>query len=399
MKSSPIIQSLIDTDLYKFTMMQVVYHQFPGAEVEYHFRCRNPGINLVPYMNEIEEEIEAYCALQFKPEELGILGSMRFMKKDFVEFLEIYRPRMKHIQVMRSADESGAIDIVVKGPWLFTIMFEVPVLAIVSEVYFRNTCDVEDAMESGRKILIEKIKVAEANPQFANFRFNEFGTRRRFNREWQTRVVDMLKGVMPIQLVGSSNVLLADRYQLNVMGTQAHEYLQACQALGPRLRESQKYAFDMWVKEYDGDLGIALTDVIGMDQFLADFSLKYTKLYDGMRHDSGNPSVWANKAIAHYQSNRIDPMSKTLVFSDGLTFPKAMDLQEEFSGRARTVFGIGTYLTNDMGTVKPLNNVMKMTHCNGQVVAKISDSPGKSMCRDEGYLAYLKSVFGVTNEA
>lgn len=394
MKTTPIIQSLLDTDLYKFTMMQVVYHQFPGAEVEYHFRCRNKGINLVPFMKEIEEEIEAYCQLRFTDKELGVLSKMRFLKKDFIEFLELYRPRMKHVKVVRSETESGAIDIIVQGPWLFTIPFEVPILSIVSEVYFRNTVDVEEAMVKGKKILIEKITQAQAHPYFDKFRFNDFGTRRRFSRKWHEQVVDIMKGVMPIQFVGSSNIALADRYGLTVMGTMAHEYLQACQALGPRLRDSQVFAFDKWVDEYQGDLGIALTDVIGMDQFLDDFNLKFCKLYDGMRHDSGDPYKWAEKAIAHYKTNRIDPTSKSLVFSDGLNFQKAMDLGQYFEGRATTRFGIGTDITNDMG-FPALNNVMKMTHCNGQPVAKRSDTPGKSMCTDPNYEKALARAFNI----
>jgi len=393
-KNGPIIKSLLDTDLYKFTMMQVVYHQFKGAEVEYHFRCRNKGIDLIPYMSEIEEEIAAYCELQFTNHELGVLSKMRFLKKDFIDFLELYRPRMRHVKVVRSATESGAIDIVLNGPWLFTIPFEVPILAIVSEVYFRNTVDVDESIANGKEILIEKIKIATAESDFDSFRFNDFGTRRRFSRAWHEQVVDTLKGVMPVQFVGTSNVALADRYQLNIMGTMAHEYLQACQALGPRLRDSQVFAFDKWADEYQGDLGIALTDVIGMDQFLQDFNLKFCKLYDGMRHDSGDPFIWGEKAIAHYKANRIDPMTKNLVFSDGLTFPKAMELQSHFLGRAKTTFGIGTYLTNDMGFA-PLNNVMKMTHCNGQPVAKRSDSPGKSMCTDPEYERSLAHAFGI----
>lgn len=393
-KTGPIIKSYIDTDLYKFTMMQWVYHQFPGAEVEYHFRCRTKGVNLVPHMLEIEEEIAAYCELRFKEEELGILGNLRFIKKDFIHFLRLYKADMSHIKVVRSSTEPGAIDIVIKGPWLFTIMFEVPVLAIVQEVYWRNNIDVEEAMAKGKSILIEKIAAAEKHPEFASFRFADFGTRRRFSREWHEKVVDLLKGMMPIQLGASSNVLLADRYSLTTMGTMAHEYLQAAQALGPRLRDSQKFAFNKWADEYRGDLGIALTDVIGMDQFLNDFDLFFCKLYDGMRHDSGDPYVWGEKAIAHYQANRIDPMTKNLVFSDGLTFQKALDLQAHFKGRAKTTFGIGTDLTNDMG-FPALNNVLKMTHCNDQPVAKRSDSPGKSMCTDPAYEKALAHAFGI----
>jgi nicotinate phosphoribosyltransferase len=394
LRPNQVIQSLLDTDLYKFTMMQVVYHQFPGADVEYHFRCRTKGVDLIPYMAEIEEEIAAYCELRFTDQELDTLGKLRFIKKDFVHFLRMFKADMRHVKVVRSDSEPGAIDIVLNGPWLFTIMFEVPILAIVQEVYWRNNVDVDETMRKGKEILIEKMKTAETHAEFNDFRFADFGTRRRFSRQWHEQVIDTLKGSMPIQLAASSNVLLADRYQLTAMGTMAHEYLQACQALGPRLKDSQKFAFDMWAKEYRGDLGIALTDVIGMDQFLNDFDLFFCKLYDGMRHDSGNPYEWGEKAIAHYQSNRIDPMTKALVFSDGLDLQKAMDLQAHFKGRARTQFGIGTSLTNDMG-FPALNNVLKMTHCNGQPVAKRSDSPGKSMCTDPHYERALARAFGI----
>lgn len=393
-KTGPIIQSLLDTDLQKFTMMQVVYHRFTDAEVEYHFQCRTEGVDLVPYMAEIEEEIAAYCELRFKPEELDALGRLRFMKNDFIQFLGLYQPRMMHVKVTRSETESGAIDIVISGPWLFTIPFDVPVLAVVNEVYFRNTTDPVEQMRNGRKILMDKITKAQENPAFESFRFNDFGTRRRYSREWHAQVVDILKGMMPLQFRGSSNVLLANRYGLNVMGTMAHEYLQACQALGPKLRDSQSFALDTWADEYQGDLGIPLTDVINMDAFLRDFNLKFCKLFDGMGHDSGDPYVWADKAINHYKANRIDPRTKNLVFTDKLTLDKALDINQYVDGRAQPIFGIGTHLTNDTG-VKPIDVVMKMTKCNGQSVAKISESPDKSMSHDTTYLQFLKSTFEV----
>jgi len=181
---------------------------------------------------------------------------------------------------------------------------------------------------------------------------------------------------------------------LGPQGTMAHEWLQAFQALGPRLRDSQVAAFDSWAREYRGDLGIALTDVIGLDAFLRDFDLYFCKLFDGMRHDSGDPFEWGERMVAHLESQRIDSLTKVLVFSDSLDIDLVMRLYERFRGRARLSFGIGTNLTNDVG-VPPLSVVMKMVRCNGQPVAKLSDSPGKTMCDDPGYLAYLRQVFQV----
>jgi nicotinate phosphoribosyltransferase len=174
----------------------------------------------------------------------------------------------------------------------------------------------------------------------------------------------------------------------------AHEYLQACQAVGPRLRDSQVFAFNTWAREYRGDLGIALSDVFGMDAFLRDFDLFFCKLFDGVRHDSGDPFEWGEKLIAHYQRMRIDPRSKAMVFSDALNVPLALRLFEYFRGRSQTAFGIGTNLTNDLG-YEPLAIVIKMTRCNGQPVAKISDEPSKTMDYDPSYLAYVREVFQV----
>ena len=173
------------------------------------------------------------------------------------------------------------------------------------------------------------------------------------------------------------------------------KYLQTFQAVGVQLRHFQDAALESWVQEYRGDLGVALTDVVGMDAFLADFDLYFSKLFDGLRHDSGDPIEWGEKALRHYESQRIDPQTKRLVFSDGLDLPRAIELHSHFADRVGCAFGIGTNLTNDTG-LEPLNIVMKLTECNGQPVAKISDSPGKTLCSDETFLAYLRQVFGVT---
>jgi nicotinate phosphoribosyltransferase len=392
-----IVTSLLDTDLYKFTMMQVVLHQFPGAQVEYKFKCRNPGVPLAPFVSEIREEIRALCSLHCHDAELAYLRSMRFIKSDFVDFLGLFRLNEKYINV--SALPSGEIDITIQGPWLHTILFEIPVLAIVNEVYFRNTQKVPGFSE-GRRRLDEKIKMLQTDDLRA-LRIADYGTRRRFSKAWHEEVLRLLSTKLgPQQFAGTSNVLFAMKLGLTPLGTMAHEYLQACQALGPRLRDSQVFAFESWAKEYRGDLGIALSDVYGMSAFLRDFDLYFCKLFDGARHDSGDPFDWGERMLAHYQHNRVDPKTKTLIFSDGLTVPRTIELYQQFRGRCQLAFGIGTNLTNDLGDPPahvPLQIVIKMVRANGQPVAKLSDTPSKNMCEDEKYLAYLRQVFEIAS--
>jgi len=393
-----IISSLLDTDLYKFTMMQVVLHQFPGAEVQYHFKCRNagaPGIeDLAPHVNEIREEIRALCSLRFQDAELAYLKTMRFIKSDFVDFLALFRLNEKYVNV--TAQPNGEIEVSIKGPWLHTILFEIPVLAIINEVYFRRTQKQADFTE-GRRRLETKIAELQADG-LRELNIADYGTRRRFGRVWHEEVLRTLatrlgKGVSG-QFAGTSNVLFAMKLGLTPLGTMAHEYLQACQALGPRLRDSQVFGFESWAKEYRGDLGIALSDVYGMSAFLRDFDLYFCKLFDGARHDSGDPFSWGERMLAHYVKNRVDPKTKTLIFSDGLTVPRTIELYQQFKGRCQLAFGIGTNLTNDLG-YEQLQIVIKMIRCNGQPVAKLSDTPAKNMCDDEKYLAYLRQVFEI----
>ena len=393
-----IITSLLDTDLYKFTMMQVVLHQFPGAQVEYRFKCRNPGIVLAPIVSEIREEIRALCSLHFQDAELNYLRSMRFFKSDFVDFLGLFRLNEKYITV--TALPSGEIDICFQGPWLHTILFEIPVLSIVNEVYFRNTHRVPEFVE-GRRRLDHKIAELQADG-LKDLKIADYGTRRRFSKAWHDEVLRVLSarlGSGPTgQLAGTSNVLFAMKLGLTPLGTMAHEYLQACQSLGPRLRDSQVFGFESWAKEYRGDLGIALSDVYGINAFLRDFDMYCCKLFDGARHDSGDPFAWGERLIEHYRKNRVDPRTKTLIFSDGLTVPRTIELYQQFKGRCLLAVGIGTNLTNDLG-YEPLQIVIKMVRCNGQPVAKLSDTPSKNMCDDERYLAYLRQVFEIAQPA
>ena len=392
-----IISSLLDTDLYKFTMMQVVLHQFPGAEVEYRFKCRNK-VALAPYVGEIREEIRGLCRLHFQDAELAHLKAMRFIKSDFIDFLGIFKLNEKYVSV--TPLPSGEIEVSIKGPWLHTILFEIPVLAIINEVYFRNTQKRPDLAE-GRKRLDIKILELQANG-LHELKIADYGTRRRFGKAWHEEVLRTLMmrlgtGVTG-QFAGTSNVLFAMKLGLTPLGTMAHEYLQACQALGPRLRDSQVFGFESWAKEYRGDLGIALSDVYGMSAFLRDFDMYFCKLFDGARHDSGDPFQWGERMLAHYVKNRVDPKTKTLIFSDGLTVPRTIELYQQFRGRCQLAFGIGTNLTNDLGDPprhEPLQIVIKMIRCNGQPVAKLSDTPSKNMCDDEKYLAYLRQVFEI----
>lgn len=389
-KQIVIIESLLDTDLYKFTMMQCVLHQFPGASVQYRFRCRNEGVDLTPYVDEIKQEVDHLCSLQFRDDELEYLRSLRFIKDDFVEFLSLFRLKRKYIEI---GVKDGQLSVEIAGPWLHTILFEIPVLAIINETYFKHVAPHLDKTE-GRRRLDKKIQMVEDEPDNSLLSLSDFGTRRRFSRAWQQEVLETLMRRIPHQFAGTSNVYFAKELNLVPMGTMAHEYLQACQALGPRLRDSQTYAFEMWAKEYRGDLGIALTDVYGIEPFLKDFDMYFCKLFDGVRQDSGDPISWGERMIEHYKANRCDPRTKTFIFSDSLTFERMLMLYRRFKGRVKLGFGVGTNLTNDLGP-EPLNIVIKMVRANGQPVAKISDTPGKSLCDDPQYLEYLKKVFGM----
>lgn len=388
-----IVTSLLDTDLYKFSMMQVVLHHYPAAQVEYKFKCRNPGVDLVPYIAEIRRELEGLCSLRFTSDELDYLRSWRFIKSDFVDFLGLFQLNAKYVEIVPAQDGPGEIEIRIRGPWLHTILFEVPLLAIVNEVYFRNTQPDLDLSE-GRRRLREKIALLRDTDGFEECRIADYGTRRRFSRAWHEEVVTTLRDGLGRQLAGTSNVWLAWKLGLTPLGTLAHEYLQAHQALGPRLRDSQVAALETWAREYRGDLGIALSDVYGLSAFLRDFDMYFCKLFDGTRHDSGDPFAWGERVLAHYRANRVDPRSKVLVFSDGLDIPKVMQLYQHFHGRCQVAFGVGTNLTNDVGP-EPLQIVIKMIRCNGQPVAKISDTPGKNMCEDSAYVTYLRQVFEI----
>lgn len=392
---TPIITSLLETDLYKFTMWQPMLHRHPQAHAEYRFVCRNPPPQpLSALLDVVNAQLDHLCTLHFTDEELEFLGSLRYIKPDFVEFLRIFRFQRRLIEARA---DGPTLEIVARGPQVHVMGFEIYVLAIVNELHFRRF-DAAPALAEGRRRLHAKIAALRAfvreTPRAHPFVLTDFGLRRRFCTAWHDEVVRTLKDAVPEQFIGTSNVHLARRHGLVPMGTMAHEYLQSYQGLDVRLRDFQRAALEDWVQEYRGDLGIALTDVVGMDAFLADFDLYFAKLFDGLRHDSGDPIAWGEKALAHYAALRIDAHTKRLVFSDALDFPKAFEIYRHFADRTQPGFGIGTNLTNDMG-LEPLNIVMKLVRLNGQPVAKIPDAPGKTLASDETFLAYLRQVFSM----
>ena len=399
---TPVLHSLLETDLYKFTMWQTMLHRHPQAQAEYRFVCRNsPRFSLAELLAEVDAQLDHLCSLAFTEDELGYLGALRYIKGDFVDFLRIFKFQRRFVRASIAGD-GATLEIVADGPQVHVMGFEIYVLAIVNELYFRRS-DRPAALAEGRVRLQAKIVAlrafgAEVPARAHPFEFFDFGVRRRFSGEWQAEVVGTLKDEVPEFFKGTSNVHLAKQFGLVAIGTMAHEYLQSYQAFDVRLRDFQKVALENWVQEYRGDLGVALTDVVGMDAFLADFDLYFAKLFDGLRHDSGDPIVWGEKALAHYATLRIDAHTKRLTFSDGLDLPAAFSIWRHFADRTQVGFGIGTNLSNDVGLV-PLNIVMKLTQCNGQPVAKLSDSPGKTLCKDETFLAYLRQVFHVAPQA
>ncbi|MFW8565690.1 nicotinate phosphoribosyltransferase [Orrella sp. 11846] len=387
-----MMTSLLDTDLYKFTMMQLVLHHYPGAHVRYQFYCRTPEADFRGLETQIDSGVRALSQLRFSEAELTYLRSLPYLSEDFVSFLTSFQLPEQAVQ-LEVCEQTGQLKLQIQGLWWQTILFEVPVLALINEIYFARKRSQAD-LDTGRIRLQKKIEAIQAAQDLTGFRLVEYGTRRRYSGAWQDEVVSTLKAQLGLKLAGTSNVLLAKRHQLKPIGTMGHEYLQACQVLGTGPVQSQRFALDLWAREFRGEVSIALTDLYTLTPFLRDFDRYFCKLYDGVRHDSGDPLVWAERMLAHYHQHRIDAKQKTFVFSDGLTIQRALEIERYIDGRAGTFYGIGTQLTNDVGH-EPLQIVIKMTHCEGYPVAKLSENPAKAVCEDPHYLAYLRQSLAV----
>lgn len=390
------MKSLLDTDFYIFTMMQAIFHRYTNVHTDFTFKWRNWDkmafgmISPKDFVGRINERLDALCELRFTADEVDYLRTIPFLKADFVEYLRLFQLNRNYIQASVKND-MPAIDI--SGPALNVIMFEVPILAAVSEIYTRHHGDMEfNWQKKGMENLYSKVEYLKAHlHRDSAFGFADFGTRRRASFEWHGKILEYILDKCPQWLTGTSNVYFAKKYGIKYIGTMAHLWFQIHQQIGPRLADSQKAALQAWADEYRGELGIALSDTLGMDAFLVDFDRYFALLFDGCRHDSGDPFEWCAKLIAHYEKLQIDPRTKAAVFSDGLTFGLAVDLFDAFHRRIKTGFGIGTYLTNDCGFLAP-QIVIKNTATNGKPTAKLSDSAGKDMCLDDDFEAYLRKV-------
>ncbi len=388
----PIIVSLLETDLYKFSMGQAIYHQFSDYKTTWSFKCRNENVHFTDKMvEEIKRQIKLYCDLRFKEEELQYLNNIQWIKGSYVDFLRLWKPRFDDFEI--GTDSACGLTIETKGTWLNTSMYEIPTLAIVNEVYFRMAYDFDKLYASFERKLDEKI-AGIMDGTYELGAFSEFGLRRRLSADAQDLAVKKLSDAkLPAGniFVGTSNVYLAMKHGVKPVGTMAHEWIM-CVGQGNHKHNpaySNWYALDAWVKEYGVLNGTALTDAITTDCFLKDFQLTYATLFSGVRHDSGDPYEWGDKMIEHYKSLGIDPSLKTLLFSDSLDFERATAINRYFKDKVKVAFGIGTFIANDTD-VEPLNIVMKTTACNGMDVAKISDIEGKGMCKNPDYIHYLQ---------
>ncbi|MCL2900013.1 nicotinate phosphoribosyltransferase [Brenneria tiliae] len=386
----PILTSVLDTDAYKLHMQQAVYHHYYHVDVAAEFRCRDDEL-LGIYAEEIAEQVNFMQHLVLSDEEFSYLSSLPFFKADYLDWLRKFRFNPRQVSIK---NHHGRLDIRIAGPWREVILWEVPLLAVISEVVHRNRSPRIVPLQAVDQLhkTLDHFRKISADVDTGGFRLMDFGTRRRFSREVQRMIVATLQSEFPY-LIGTSNYDLARRLNLTPVGTQAHEWFQAHQQISPELANSQRAALQMWLREYPDQLGIALTDCITMDAFLRDFDRPFAAAYQGLRHDSGDPIDWGEKAIAHYQRLDIDPLSKTLVFSDNLNLDKALHLYRHFQRRINLVFGIGTRLTCDIPGVKPLNIVIKLVECNGKPVAKLSDSPGKTICQDQAFVSELRKAF------
>jgi len=383
--------SLLDNDQYKFTMQQALLKLgFAAVPVEYKFHCRTPNIDFGPHIHSIKENISKLSKLKLDLSEYNYLKERRYFQEDYLQLLRSFRFDLNYVDI-KLVDKELILRI--KGPWFNTILLEVPILSIISEEFCSNR-DTWDFDLIGKNRLDKKIALIKSYK--GDFRFIDFGTRRRKSFRWHHEVIKNLTADLPSNFIGTSNLHFAKEFNISPIGTMAHEWLQAHQQLNYRVIDSQKMALENWIKVYRGDLGIALSDIINTDVFLRDFSDPlFYKLFDGVREDSEpKPINFGKRIINFYKDMGIDPKTKTIVFSNGLNFNKAIEIFEALHNEINVSFGIGTNLTNDFD-IPALNIVIKMVSCNHQPVAKVSNSPGKGMCESPEFVRYLKSVFEV----
>ncbi|XBC40579.1 MAG: nicotinate phosphoribosyltransferase [Buchnera aphidicola (Nurudea yanoniella)] len=389
----PILKTILDTDAYKFHMQQAIFYNYPNVIVSAKFLCRGKNI-FGKYSNILKKQVEMMASnLYLTNDEFIYMSSFSFFQKKYLLWLKNFRYDVSQVHIFNNG---GKLCIQIYGLWEEVILWEVPLLSLISEIV-HNTESPHVTSTIALNYLKKKIfnfYKKTKNINLSNLKIIDFGTRRRFSYNIHFSIIKFLKKNFP-WLIGSSNYHISRLLNINPVGTQSHEWFQAHQQISPILKNSQKMALKIWVKQYGKHLGIALTDCISMDAFLKDFNFDLANYYQGLRHDSGDPFKWGKKAIFHYRSLGIDPLKKILLFSDNLTFNKIAKLFYFFNNQINTIFGIGTKLTCDIPGVNPLNIVIKLIECNGKPVAKISDSPGKIVCFDKMFMKNLKTAFNL----
>lgn len=400
-----IITSLLDNDLYKVNMGQVLLNQFADADVVWEYKNRDAATRKFTQemVDEIKAQVKKFCELKFLKEEIEWLGkACPWLSKAYLSFLQIYQPQFDWYDIRFGED--GQIKVTITGPQYLTTFCETPTMSIISEVWFRLALT-EEEYKDAEKVLYERTeaKIEKlVNAEWTLGAFSDFGTRRRFSKNSMEKVLKMYIDARTAftggtVFVGTSNMYFAKKFNVKPVGTMAHELIQVIGQGYPERNPaySNKFVMDAWHKEFGTENGVYLTDCIGTDVFLRDFDKVNAKLFDGVRHDSGDPMKWAEKMIAHYEKLGINPKTKTLLFSDGLDFDKAASLYGALSDRVKIAFGIGTYVVADTN-VKHMNQVLKVVEVRTgnettyKPVAKLSDVDGKNMCRDPEYIEYLK---------
>lgn len=367
-----LIRHFTDNDLYKFTTMNAIQKKFPDAEVAYRFVNRGATAFPPGFAQAMKREVENMKELVLTCEEENFMRKKcYYFDSVFFDLLKGFRYNPAEVFVEQEGSE---LRVEVRGVWYRTVLWEVPLMAIISELYFRMTGQKARGLEQNTTAKAREIAAMQAD-------LSEFGTRRRFSFEVQDQVVELLKQHAGAFLKGTSNVYLAMKYNLTPMGTHPHEWFMYHGAhFG--YRSANTLGLANWVDVYDGYLGITLTDTYTSDNFFASFTTKYAKLFDGLRWDSGDPFEFTEKALRHYREHRIDPRAKTVVYSDALNLDGIRRIKSFVNGRLHDVYGVGTYLTNDVG-VTPLNIVIKLFECKPKgskqflPTVKLSDAEGK----------------------
>jgi nicotinate phosphoribosyltransferase len=392
-KADRIIPSKLDNDFYKYTMGCVVFLHMPNFTGAYEFTCRCGSLFTQAMVEDILKQLDFYAQLKFHAAEMEWLENLNLFPIDYLEYLYDNAGKPKYWSI---GLEGGLLSLGFEGKILDRILDEVPVLSIINEVYFNHVGDNDDGVfELGFKRLCDKAALATD----ALLKFMEFGTRRRRSQAWQEYIFPELMKVP--SFLGTSNLYLAMKFGVPVLGTMAHEYIMMGLGFvesGIPIEQTQAHMLKLWLETFSGKLAIALTDTYTTEAFLKDFDSLFAGIYDGVRHDSGDPYIWSGKMIAHYSNlDQFEPAlkKKKVVYSDGLDFPLAIHLQQTFGGIFDTSAGIGTNITNDFSDVPALKIVIKLVKVNKMATIKVSDEPMKSMCKDKSQGIKIAKAFGI----